>query len=51
MYLSIMLLVSRYTLGASFSRGAPDNAFCRLERGEILLSQVQIYCLSNVMFA
>ena len=31
---------SRSFLVAAFVHGAPNNAFCRLERGEIVLSEV-----------
>ena len=40
----------RGAIGRVFSAGAPDNAFCRLERGLITLSQVLklAVCYNNI---
>ena len=31
----------RWSLGIAFVHGAPNNSFCRLEKGEIKLKQVR----------
>ncbi len=34
------MMYFRFTIGGALVEGRPENAFCRMERGEIRLSQV-----------
>ena len=42
-------LFSKRLVAAAFVHGAPDNAFCKLERGEIVLSEVCYSTMYNAL--